>query len=80
MDEANVQTEITSDRKEMSPEMTPEMIERFQKFLKREDKKNDYNRLYMQKKREDKEAYNKYQRDLYHKRKAKLSSNALECA
>jgi hypothetical protein len=59
--------------KSASNVLTPEMLEKFKKFVKREEKKNEYNRIYMQKRREDKEAYNKYQRELYRKKTSKPS-------
>ena len=50
-----------------------EMLNKINKLLKREEKKNEYNRLYMQKKRENREEYNKYQRELYKKNHSKSS-------
>ena len=59
-----------------SLEITPELVDKLKKLMVREEKKNAYNREYMRKLREDKVAYNKSQRELYHKRKAKQLATA----
>ena len=55
-------------------QMTPEMIEKFNKLLELEEKKKAYNREYMRKLRMDKEKRNKLEREYRLRKKQELEA------
>jgi len=59
----------TNTKVSIDAQMTPEMIEKFKKFIEQQERKNAYNREYMKKVREDKERTNKIQREYRHRKK-----------